>query len=286
MNRVGLTLLISSLITIASSAETVSRSLHILRDSLTAVDGVEMPYITFNETQSYTQNNPVIELMTGDTLNLWVYNLDTIGHDFIIDGVSAISFISPGDSIFIQTVFPDMGAYIYHDPLDYPANTYLGLGGMIVVRNHSQPCFYWNMKEHDAEWNNTLASGGQVLWADHAPDYFTINGNSNPNINTDASARVVGSVGDTLHIFMANTGLSIHSIHFHGYHAAIEYSSKYPSHVGREKDTFPVYPMESLVLRFIPHQPGEYPVHDHNLVAVTGNQVYPNGMFTTMLIAP
>ena len=85
---------------------------------------------------------------------------------------------------------------------------------------------------------------------------------------------------------MANTGQSIHSMHFHGYHATILYSSKNQTHVGRSKDTFPIHSMQTLVLQIVPDKPGTYPVHDHNLVAVTGNNVYPNGMFTTLLINP
>ncbi len=76
----------------------------------------------------------------------------------------------------------------------------------------------------------------------------------------------------------------IHSLHFHGYHLKIVFSSKTPSNVGRLKDTFPVHSMESIILELIPDQVGEYPVHDHNLVAVSGGNIYPNGMFLTLLI--
>ena len=123
-----------------------------------------------------------------------------------------------------------------------------------------------------------------VPWSVYYPNYFTINARSNPEINQDPLARIKGKVGDTLILYLANTGQSIHSIHFHGYHALVLYSSKNPSHVNRSKDTHPIYPMESLVLMIVPDKPGEYPVHDHNLVAASANNRYPNGMFTTMLI--
>ena len=116
------------------------------------------------------------------------------------------------------------------------------------------------------------------------PDYFTVNGKSNPDINNDADARVIGGVGDTIRIYIANTGQSIHSMHFHGYHLRILYSSENVTHVDRSKDTFPIKSMETLVLELVPDKVGEYPVHDHNLVAVTGGGIYPNGMFLTMLI--
>jgi hypothetical protein len=44
--------------------------------------------------------------------------------------------------------------------------------------------------------------------------------------------------------------------------------------------------MEGSVFRLIPDQPGEFPVHDHNLVATTGGNIYPLGMFLTMMITP
>ena len=44
--------------------------------------------------------------------------------------------------------------------------------------------------------------------------------------------------------------------------------------------------METLILQIVPDKEGEYPIHDHNLVAVTGNNIYPNGIFTSILISP
>jgi FtsP/CotA-like multicopper oxidase with cupredoxin domain len=267
-------------------AGAVNQSLYIVSDSMQTVDNTQMPYITFNQNPVFTQNSPVINLTVGDTLNLWVYNLDSTTHQFVIKDVNTPIGISAGDSISIQQVFTSEGTYIYHDPLAHPKYTYLGLAGIIVVKNHNHSCFYWNMKEHNSSWNNQLFSGGSVNWSDYNPKYFTINGFSNPAINLDTMARMTGQIGDTLYLHLANTGQSIHSIHFHGYHATIEYSSKNPDYIGREKDTFPVYPMETLTLRIVPEKSGEYPVHDHNLVAVTGNNMYPNGMFTTILITP
>jgi FtsP/CotA-like multicopper oxidase with cupredoxin domain len=160
------------------------------------------------------------------------------------------------------------------------------LGGMIIVKNPgvSASHFYWHIKEHQKQFNEELDKGNPVDWTTYYPDYFTINGNSNPHINADAAARVVGNVGDTIIINMVNTGQSLHSIHFHGYHAEIIYSSKFPSHKGRLKDTFGVHSMEVVVVELVPHQAGEFPIHDHNLVAVSGGNYYPNGMFLTTII--
>ena len=157
---------------------------------------------------------------------------------------------------------------------------------MIAVKDHQYDSFFWNIKEHKDTWNNIITSGGTVNWTNYYPNYFTINGNSAPNINSDNDAHVVGSVGDTLMIYVANTGQSIHPLHFHGYHIEIVYSSKFPEHVGRSKDSEGIYSFEGSVFRLVPDQPGEYPVHDHNLVATTGGNLYPLGMFLTMIITP
>ena len=286
VNKIFLGIFLGLTLTFNSLSATVNKSLYIVSDSLLTVDSTKVPYLTFNETATYNQNNPIINLMQGDTLDLWVYNTDNTLHEFVIKGISSVISISANDSVFLQTVFTAKGSYIYHDPSDFPKNTYLGLAGMIVVKNHNHASFYWNIKEHNSDWNTQLSSGNTVNWSQYDPKYFTINSVSNPNINNDPLARVTGQVGDTLYLYITNTGLSIHSMHFHGYHATIQYSSKAANHVGREKDTFPLYPMETLVLQIVPDKEGEFPIHDHNLVAVMGNNIYPNGMFTTILITP
>jgi hypothetical protein len=286
MNRFKLSIILGLIIASNLLATNVEKSLYIISDSIQTVDSVSVPYLSFNEEDVYSKESPIISINSGDTLKVWIYNLDSIIHHFAVLDFSDTFIIPAGDSIYLEQVFMDEGLYIYHDPLNYPKNTYLGLAGMIVVNNLDIQNFYWNIKEHNAQWNFDLVNNLDVDWDNYAPKYFTINGNSNPHINSDSLARVIGSVGDTLYLNIANTGLSVHSMHLHGYHAEIMYSSMKPSHIGRIKDTFPVYPMETLVLKIAPHQPGEYPIHDHNLAAITGNNIYPNGMFTTILITP
>jgi FtsP/CotA-like multicopper oxidase with cupredoxin domain len=222
----------------------------------------------------------------GDSLKLTIYNTDSINHGIAIKGFAVNELIQAKDSIQINLLMDQAMTTFVHDPTNDGAYRNMGLASILYVAdpasNHTS--FFWNMKDHQAEFNSILASGGQVDWQAYNPDYFTINGRSNPMINRDSSARVRGKVGDTLLIHMVNTGHSIHSIHFHGYHCEIVSSSKEKSHVGRKKDTFPIYGGEVVVLRLIPDQPGEFPVHDHNLVAVTGGGIYPNGMFLTLLI--
>ncbi len=264
-------------------ATNVQSRLFINRGQIEAIDSTQFAYLAFNNSSVFHRNNSLIRLQKGDSLIVKVINNDTVNHTFSCQGQLPITnALNPGDSATYRFYFNNAGLFIYS--VSNPLMRYLGLGGMISVETKSHAHFFWNIKEHNKAWNDTIAKGYAVNWANYYPDFFLINGNSNPKINQDPVARVTAQVGDTIYICISNTGRSIHSLHLHGYHGTITYSSKFPSHQGREKDTFPLYPMESLIIRLIPDKPGKYPVHDHNLVAVTGGNYYPNGMFLTLLV--
>lgn len=272
---------------IIANASVVNKRLIIKGDSLSPTHEESFPYLTFNETDLFSNQNPVITLNIGDSLNLWLINNDSASHEFAVKGVlSGLPIIPSGDSLNIIQHFTEAGNYIYYDPFNYPSYVYCGLGGMIAVIDHNHSSHFWNLKTHQSNWNSSILNGSTVDWNSFNPDYYTINGNSFPDINSDTLARIEGQTGDTIMLYISNSGQSIHSLHFHGYHAEICFSSKDVSHVGRIKDTFPIYKMETLVLKIVPDKPGEYPIHDHNLVAVSGNGIYPNGMLTTILIEP
>jgi len=268
-------------------ASTVEDTVYINRGTILTVDSTYLPYFAFNSSNVFNKENKRLILNIGDTMLLTIINTDSISHGFDIKSLTNINQIIPAfEASVISYSFQTEGVHIYFDHTQQGAMRYMGLGAMIVVENPNSSAsrFYWNMKEHQKSFNETIDIGELVDWTAYYPDYFTINGNSNPHINQDENARVTGSIGDTIHIYMVNTGQSIHSIHFHGYHSEILYSSKFSTHVGRSKDTFGVYSMESVIVELIPHQNGEFPVHDHNLVAVSGGNFYPNGMFLTILI--
>lgn len=269
-----------------SNAAVVVKELYIVGDSLQVASGLKIPYLTFNEQNSFSSTNARIIIDSGDDLDLTVFNTDSVTHEFEIKGISTVYSIPAGNSVQFTSTFSNPGAFVFHDPLDYPNYASVGLGGMIVVKDHSFSSFYWNIKEHETTWNAQVVNGNYPNWNTYYPDFFTINGKSNPNINADPDARITGNVGDTIYLYMTNTGQSIHVMHLHGYHADVMYSSKHPQHVGRSKDSQGIYPGEAVVLRIVPDKPGEYPVHDHNLIATTGGNTYPLGMFTTILIAP
>jgi FtsP/CotA-like multicopper oxidase with cupredoxin domain len=268
-----------------SGAATINQTLYINRGTFVTVGNTMFPYMAYNSTPSFSPQNTLIDLNTGDVLVVKVINNDSIVHGFDVKGYAGVNAtINPGDSIIDTLIFSSEQVYIYYDSYLYPDNRYMGLGGMICVSNASvNKKFYWNIKEHETGFNNTIGAGGNVSWSAYDPDYFTINGLSHPDLQNDTTARVTGTVGDTIRIFMVNTGQSAHSIHFHGFHCKILYSTA-SGQAGWLKDTFPLKSMEGMVLEMIPDKVGEYSVHDHNLVAVSGGNTHPNGMFIIMLI--
>jgi FtsP/CotA-like multicopper oxidase with cupredoxin domain len=266
----------------SSFAGVVTDTVYINRGVFTAVDSTQFNYIAFNTDTAFKQTNAVLQIDLGDTLCLTIINTDTLQHHFTYTGGGS-TLIAAGDTASTCISYSNSGAYQYYDDSNFPVNAYLGLSGIIHVKDGNTPTFYWNMKDHDANWNQT-AEQSSPDWSTYYPRYFTLNGLSHPQTNMDSTSRIIANVGDTVHIILSNTGIGVRSIHLHGYHAKILFSSKHPSHVGRDKDTFPVMPMESLLLELIPHQAGEYPVHEHNLVGVSANNMYPNGMFSTILI--
>jgi hypothetical protein len=269
----------------ASRAAVVYDTVYINKGQFTTIDTTYFAYYTFNDSDNFNKTNSRLQLGLNDSLYLLIINTDIDTHGFnVTNTLGYNATIPPGDSAIVAMQFSQMGVYIFYDEFNYPNYMYMGAGAMLIVDDFSGARFFWNIKDHQAEWNDTLDNGYIVDWTQYYPNYFTVNGLSNPFINDDVAARVTGNVGDTIRIYITNTGQGIHSLHFHGYHLKIIYSSESTAHTGREKDTFPIKSMESMILELVPDKPGEYPVHDHNLVAVTGGNIYPNGMFLTMLI--
>jgi len=273
---------------LAGNAANISIRLEIKSGSIELIDGSNIPFKIFTSSDTFPNKSDLLIWETGDQITLKIVNNDTENHGFIINGIVDYGTILQGDSTEQTFTLLTDGIYRYFDPLNFPYNQYLGLSGMVHVKSplDATPYFYWELREHLPTWNDQIMLGNSPVLSQYNPKYFTINGNSEPAINEDPIARVTGNVGNEFRIIVVNNGMSIHSMHFHGYHLFLEKNSKNADHQGREKDTFPLYPKEFVMLSCIPDKPGEYPVHDHNLVAVTGGGIYHAGMFTTLLITP
>ncbi len=277
------------LATSISFAATINVRLIIHSGTRTLVDGTQILAKTFSTSSSFSENSEIFIWNKGDDVNLKIVNLDSEIHSFTIDGFPTFGTIAAGDSITQNIVLNNAGVFRYYDDLNAPFNQYIGLSGLIHVKEitDNSTYFYWDLRELDSVWNaEIIVNAAQPTLTDYEPDYFTVNGKSHPNVNNDPIARPVGSVGQEFKIVILNNGLSIHSMHFHGYHLTILEDSKKAINVGRSKDTFPIYPNEHLILSCTPDKPGEYPVHDHNLAAVSSGGVYATGMFLTLNITP
>jgi len=269
-------------------ATDVEKELWINNGTSDIVDASGIPYTAFNESITFETANAFMHIGVGDTISFTIHNNDTLTHGFGIKDVAIDGgpyILEPGETISVEVEFDQFGAFIYYDDYNYPHYKMLGAAGVVYVSSVDHPFFYWNMKEHDKDWNDNTANGTYDLLENYNPVYFTINGLSNPETQDDPSSKIIGNVDDTLIVCMVNSGQMTHSLHLHGYHGTIMYSSKNESHEGREKDTFPIASMEVVVIYIVPDKTGIYPVHDHNLVATSGNGLYANGMFQIMEIS-
>jgi len=263
-----------------SSATILNKDLFINSGEFVTVKFTTFPFLAFNETPEFSSSNAVFTATSSDSIIFTIHNNDDVIHGFAIKGFAGAPVtIPPGDSATFTFYSTDEGIFIYYDQLNYPENRYMGLGGMICINNSLSKKYYWNLKEHQTEFNNDIDAGLTVDWNNYVPDYFTINSRSYPDTQLDTSAAITGNVGDTILIFIANTGQSEHSIHFHGFHCKVLYSTGNRIRKDWVKDTWPIEQLEGVVLELIPDKPGRYSVHDHNLLAMSGGGTHPYGMF-------
>lgn len=247
-----------------------------------AVDSNSFPYYSFNWDSAFERQNAIIELIKGDTLLLDIRNntLDTHLFEVVEFGIS-IQLV-PGGSSLASISSDKAGIYRYSDYKSEKAYSYRGASGMLIVTEPkwaSVKKFYWNIKDLQSSYIRDLDSAKSVDWKAYYPDYFVVNGLGKPQLVGDSLTNVKGSVGDSILIMVANTGKAVHSIHFHGYHCTAIESTSTRVQKGSSKDTFPFNEGDALVLLLIPDKTGMYPVHDHNLIAVSGGGKYPNGVF-------
>lgn len=289
MKKIHLHFLFFILTFAAHSQTKINESLYINSgDFITSTD-TTFPCLSINTSAVFNQMNSILNIEINDTLILKYINNDSIDHQFTIKEYNYTSGIIPlGDSIIDTIVCTNVGLFSLFDLSDYPNNLYLGLGTMLLVKpmNTNPTRFYWNIKDHNLEWNYLIKSGATVNWNNYKPDYFTLNGNGKNDIENDSSAIITGNVGDTIHINIVNTGRSIHSLHFHGYHVKVLKSDLQPEKINWIKDTYPLIPEEVVIFELIPDKKGKYPVHNHNLIGATGGGIYPNGIFLVMDINP
>ena len=245
-----------------------------------------MQVLRFNETAVFDTSNVAISTFADASLFLTVINTDTEPHDFGIDGIWSFGVeILPNDTTTLEIPPLSMGTYRYFS--GDQRGVYLGLSGVLKVGLIMPNQFHWNLADCMPERMDSISSGGELLDEEpYIPRYFSINSYTYPHTALDANGYVALNLGDTCTISIVNSGFMDHVLHFHGFHVEYLSTTIQTSRIGWIKDTIPLQQGEGVTLLLIANQAGIYPVHNHNLIAVTNSGFYPGGMLTLINITP
>lgn len=255
-------------------------TLYINRDTLT-ITPVFFQKAALNNDTVFNAENAVLDYPLGATIDLTIINNDTVPHSVRLPNSSGTINILAGLSASVSLIDLPMGTFLM--PVESSVGSFLGAGALIRVGINGQK-FSWDLWDQDPDLTEDFGSQTiSQLPNTYRPTLFTINGSVDPMDPTNESI-ITGNVGDTIYISIANNGNMDHPMHFHGYHVKIIQATKQPHMVGWSKDSFPVLAKEAMTVMLVPHQPGEYPVHNHNLIATLFNNGYPKGMITMLMI--
>lgn len=258
-------------------------SLHINK-AITPILEMDVVCCAFNDSDEFDFKNSIIEVEPG-TYSFAITNNDTLNHTFSIDGmVDSDNEILPGETETFEVTFDDIRTYRYYSAV--PQGEKLGASGQILVGYSNYQRQYWNLFDLDSALTYQINLGEATnSGPDYQPELFFINGRHYPETLEDPDAYVEAQVGDTVIISIINSGHMDHVLHFHGFHAEILDADILGSRVGWIKDSFPLKKEETMTIMLVPDQEGIYPVHDHNLIAVTNAGFYPGGMLTHLVIS-
>lgn len=247
--------------------------------------GTPRPVLRVLEVAAPFGPNAVVDVLENTAATASLLNEDSVAHSLVVDDVDwASASVAPGETLDFQWPALAAGTYRYH--LEGLRGERLGASGILRVGYAAEGAFRWHLSDLQSNALDSIAGGGIPDPALYTPDFFTINEAHYPNTLEDPTALVAVSIGDTALISVVNAGQMDHVLHFHGFHVTLLQSSRSPERAGWSKDSVPVRRGEGLTLQLIPHQAGTYPVHDHNLIAVTNAGFYPGGMLTQIIVSP
>lgn len=240
----------------------------------------------FNETPVFFKQNKIFEVSSGNDLLLHVINNDLVEHTFTVDGMIETGNVIPaGGSGDFFMGFPTNGLYRFYS--DRPGGELLGASSMALVGYTNYSCYYYNFFDLNDTLTDDIDAGSVTsIPSDYMPDVFVMNMNVLDDLMLDSLSFIQQTVGDTIILAIINSGNMDHNLHFHGYHLEVLQADQYGHMVGWSKDSFPVVKGEVLVLRLVPDQPGLYMVHNHNMITITNDGIYPGGMMTQIMITP
>jgi hypothetical protein len=248
--------------------------------------GDSMPALRFCEGATWDSLNYSFHMAADVPQSLVVHNGDTVDHAFAlnVEGWEPVALVA---GTATELTLPSLSAGSYCYGLESERGKVLGGAGIVMVGNDDLPHFHWNLGDWEPARLASVAEGGTVEeGAPYVPRQFTVNDRTFPNTMNDPYGYVQIGVGTSCYITIANQGSMDHVLHFHGFHVEVLQASKHPERVGWIKDTVPFLQGEVTVVRLDAFQPGMYPVHNHNLIAVTNAGFYPGGMITHLDIQP
>jgi len=268
-----------------ASATVILDTLYINSGSVTVVDST-LQTCVFNESSAFFIQNKIFEINTGDDLLLHVINNDAIEHTFTIDGqIESGNTIPAGGNADFFVNLPSSGLVRFYS--NSPGGKLLGASSMILVGYENYFRYYWNAFEQQCIVTEQIDAGLiSAVPANYVPDIFTINMKVSADLMMDTLSYIHQNVGDTIVIAIVNSGNMDHNLHFHGYHLTILSAYKNAHMIGWSKDSFPLLVGEVMLLQLVPHQSGMYMMHNHNLITVTTNGIYPGGMMSMIEIDP
>lgn len=236
-------------------------------------------WTSINDDLTFTPGSQFIQMENQDVLNLTLVNTLELPFTFVIQGFGEYPIGALETALFTLENLSSNRSYRYF--IEEESMAYTGASGLIVVGFDPTHAFYWNLFDVNAALSEALFNGTSTAYpAEYEPEFFYINGNKYPDTLEDPYANVMGSLGDTLYIHVVNSGYMDHVMHFHGFHVTILTADIQSERVGWSKDTVPVKRGEVMTFQLVANQVGMYPIHDHNLIAVTTAGLYPGGMIT------
>lgn len=241
----------------------------------------------------------------GELVQLSVTNSLAETHGFSVSGTSINELIDSGQTKTFVFTAPPAGTYIYGDVLT-PLGRALGLcGALLTLPTGSQnrpwtngPAFdrqyLWFITNLDSSWNQAALNKMTVDYSKYQPNYFFINGYaypdsiskmSSPDMHEVEALMINEKLNSTVLIRMANGSLVSSSMHQHGFHWKQLTLNQSKLVTPLVKDNILIDPGNTLDVLLTFDKVGKYMAHDHILMSLTADGVYPNGGIVMFEIA-
>lgn len=243
--------------------------------------------IRFNASPDWTSINATISRAPDQWSTLVLINSDSVVHTWKLEAEGEQEWeIAASDTVSLS--IPPLATGAYRFGLTNEVGRVMGASGQLQVGlDVDFPLYHWNLSDWSVDRMVAADMGLPIAWGEpYIPEQFTINERTYPATVDDPAALVALNLGDTCLISIVNHGFMDHVFHFHGFHVTIVSSTHHPERIGWSKDTTPILQGEALVVQLVANQIGMYPVHNHNLIAVTNAGFYPGGMITQIHVMP